>query len=282
MNWHRHPLNSAPPSFQLQKAPALALRPKGPQSRSDQIAERDAAQREVFMREVDEAVRQDKVLSLFQRYGKPALAVVVLGLLALAGFLFWQNSRQEARGAVGEQFTLALDKLDASDLPAADKELAGVIEKGGPGSAAAARLLRGGIAAAQNKPAEAAKLFAEVAADDKAPQPFRDLATIREVAIKFDQMPPQQVVDRLKPLATPGNPWFGNAAELVAIAYLKQGRNDMAGPLFAAIARDKETPESLKARARQMAGLLGVDAIDDVAKVIGEAGGEGAAGAQAQ
>jgi hypothetical protein len=31
-----------------------------------------------------------------------------------------------------------------------------------------------------------------------------------------------------------------------------------------------------------MAGLLGVDAIDDVAKVIGEAGGEGAAGAQAQ
>jgi len=45
----------------------------------------------------------------------------------------------------------------------------------------------------------------------------------------------------------------------------------MAGPLFAAIARDKDTPESLRNRARQMAGLLGVDAIDDAAKAAGGA-----------
>ena len=29
---------------------------------------------------------------------------------------------------------------------------------------------------------------------------------------------PQRVIDRLKPLATPGNPWFGSAGELVAMA----------------------------------------------------------------
>jgi hypothetical protein len=74
------------------------------------------------------------------------------------------------------------------------------------------------------------------------------------------------VIARLKPLAEPGNPWFGNAGELVGIAYMKQGHNDLAGPLFAAISRDKDAPVSLRRRARQMAGLLGVDAIDDVAK----------------
>lgn len=237
-----------------------------PQSRSDKLAQRDAAQQDVFLREVDEAVRQDEMFTLFQRYGKPAIAVVVVGLLALAGYLWWDHSSKQSAGEVGEQFTMALDKLDARNLPAADKELVTVEQKGGDGSAAAAKLLRAGIALEQNKQAEAAKLFAEVAADGDAPQPFRDLATIREVSINFDTLPPQQVVDRLKPLATPGNPWFGNAGELVGIAYMKQNRNDLAGPLFAAISRDKDVPDSLKRRTRQLAGLLGVDAIDDVAK----------------
>jgi hypothetical protein len=244
----------------------LALRPQSPQSRSEQLAKRDAAQQDVFFREVDEALRQDEMLGLFKRYGKPVAAVVIVGLLALAGYLYWDDNGKQATGAVGEQFTLALDKVDASNLPAADKELAGVIDKGGAGSAAAAKILRGGIASQQNRPADAAKLFAEVSADGKAPQPLRDLATIREIAIKFDQLPPQQVIDRLKPLAAPGNPWFGSAGELVGIAYMKQGRNDLAGPLFAAIARDKDVPDSLRRRTRQLAGLLGVDAIDDVTK----------------
>ena len=220
----------------------------------------------MFLREVDDALRQDEMLGLFKRYGVPIGAVVVALLLGLAGYLYWDHSSKEAAGAVSEQFTLALDKVEGRNLPAADEELTGVVAKGGAGSAAAAKLLRGGIAFEQNKPADAAKLFAEVAADGDAPQPFRDLASIREMSVKFDTIPPQQVIDRLKPLAAPGNPWFGNAGELVAIAYMKQGRNDLAGPLLAAIARDETVPDSLRRRTRQLAGLLGVDAIDDVAK----------------
>jgi hypothetical protein len=244
----------------------LALRPQSPPSRSEQLAKRDAAQQDVFFREVDEALRQDEMVGLFRRYGLPVAVVVVIGLLALAGYLYWSHSSKQAEGEVGEQFTLALDKLDASNFAAADKELAGVIAKGDEGSAASAKILRGGIALKQNKPDDAAKLFAEVAGDAKTPQPFRDLAMIREIAVKFDSLPPQQIVDRLKPLAVPGNPWFGSAGELVGIAYMKQGRNDLAGPLFAAISRDKEAPDSLRRRTRQLAGLLGVDAIDDVAR----------------
>ncbi len=231
------------------------------------------------MREVDEAVRQDEMLGLFKRHGRVGAIVVVVFLLALAGYLYWDHASKQSAGATGEQFTLALDKLDASNLPAADKELAGVADKGSAGSAAAAKLLRGGIALKENKQADAVKLFAEVAADSDAPQPFRDLATIREIAAQFDSLPPQQVVDRLKTLAVPGNPWFGNAGELVGIAYLKQGKGELAGPLFAAISRDKDVPDSLRRRTRQLAGLLGVDAIDDVAKA---ASGDAPAAAPAQ
>ena len=68
------------------------------------------------------------------------------------------------------------------------------------------------------------------------------------------------MISVLKRMTKPGNPWFGSAAELTAMAYIKQGRNDQAGRLFAAIAADKQVPETVRNRAVQIAGTLGVDA----------------------
>jgi hypothetical protein len=237
----------------------LALRPQRPQSRADQLAQRDAAQQDVFMREVDEALRQDEMVDLVKRWGVLIAAGVVVVLLALAGYLWWDNHSKQTAGEVGEQFTMALDKLEANNLSAADKELVGVIAKGGPGSVAAAKLLRGGIASQQNKPADAAKLFAEVSADAGAPKPFRDLATIREVAVRFDQIPPQQVIDRLKPLAVEGNAFFGTAGEMTAVAMIQANRGAEAGRLLAAVARDKTVPDTLRTRAARLATSLGVN-----------------------
>jgi hypothetical protein len=248
----------------------LALRPTRPDSRSNQLAARDAAQNEVFLREVDEAVRQDEMASLFQRYGLIAAAVLVLGLAGLGGYLWWENSQKAAIGKRGEEFTMALDKIEAGNLDAGDKALQPLADKGGSGSSAAARLLRGGIALEKGRRDEAVKLFGQVAADTAAPQAFRDLATIRQAAAAFDTMPVDQVVAKLKPLAIPGDPWFGSAGELLGIAYLKQGKPELAGPLFAAISRDKDAPETLRRRTRQLAGLLGVDAIDDPEKAVKE------------
>lgn len=230
----------------------------------------------MFLREVDDALRQDQVATVFKSYGIPIAAAVIAGLLALAGYLWWDASHKDAAGEHGEKFIVALDQIEGGHSDVGDKELAALAADANGGGAAAARLMRAGIALQKNKPADAVKLFAEVSADTTAPQPFRDLATIREISLRFDTVPPQQVVDRLKPLAVPGNPWFGSAGELVGIAYLKQGKNDLAGPLFAAISRDKDTPETLRRRARQLAGLLGVDAIDDVAKAVAEQGGQSA------
>ena len=93
--------------------------------------------------------------------------------------------------------------------------------------------------------------------------------------MQFDTIPPAEVVERLKPLAVPGNPWFGSAGELVGIAYLKQNKPDLAGPLFSAIAQDESVPESLRARSRQISGLLGVDAIADVDEIVDAQNGAG-------
>ena len=221
------------------------------------------AQQDGFLREVDEALREQEVLDALRRYGRLAGLVIAVVLIALAGYLWWDNQRQAAAGALGEQLTMALDQVEAGRLDTAKAQLQPLVGAGN-GTGAAARLLEAGMLVEQGKPAEARKQFAAVAADATAPQPYRDLATIRDVALGFDSLPADQVVTRLKPLAVPGAAWFGSAGEMLGAAYLKQNRPDLAGPLYAAIARDKTVPQSLRGRARQLAGLLGVDAIDDV------------------
>lgn len=258
----------------------MALRPD---DKTPPPADKKAlAQQDVFMREVDDALREDQLKTAMTRYGVVAGIAVVALLLALGGWLWWREHQQTVAGEHGEKYMIALDQVEAGQLAPAATALRPLASEGPAGARAAAALMQAGIALEQGRRAEAAKLYAGVAADDAMPQPYRDLALIRQVAVDFDTLPPETVIARLKPLAVPGNAWFGSAGELVGAAYLKQGRNDLAGPLFAQIAKDPKVPETLRTRARQLSGLLGVDAIVDVDAALNNSpvGGGPAAPAQ--
>jgi hypothetical protein len=218
------------------------------------------------MREVDDALREDQLVNVVQRYGRWIALVLAAGLIGLAGWLWHGERRSAEAGKAGEKFVIALDQVEAGRLAQASSALTPLATDGDAGPRAAARLMQAGIALEQGRRADAARLFHAVSRDAEAPGPYREIAKIRDVATRFDTLSPEEVIDRLKPLATPGNPWFGSAGELVGAAYLKQGRGDLAGPLFAAIAKDTTTPKSLRSRAQQLAGLLGVDAVTDVAQ----------------
>ena len=248
----------------------MALPPDPEQSRADQLAVRRAAEQEVLLREVDEAMRKDQLGTAAKRYGWAIGGAVVLGLAAFGGYLYWDASREERFEANSEQLITTLDKLEAGQIDAAEDELAALAEASDDATAISAKLARAAIALRANRQDEAVAIFDEIAADGDAPQPYRDLATIRSVATRFEQMEPQQAIDRLKPLATPGNPWFGSAGELVAMAHLKLGQRNLAGPLFAAIAQDDDVPQPIRMRTRQMAGLLGYDAVEDVDETLAE------------
>lgn len=85
-------------------------------------------------------------------------------------------------------------------------------------------------------------------------------------------MEPAEAVAALKPLAVPGKPYFASAGELLGHAYLDLGKRAEAGAVFAQIAKDDTAPDPLRSRARQMAGILGVDAIEDVDTLLEEQG----------
>ena len=125
---------------------------------------------------------------------------------------------------------------------------------------ATALLGRASLATQQNDRKAASEIYKQVAADDGLPQPFRDLATVRGTMIDFDTMKPDEVIARLKPLVEPGKPFYGTAGELTAMAMLAKGDRAGAGRLFAAIAADRQVPQTIRDRAVQIAGSLGIDA----------------------
>lgn len=220
---------------------------------------REAAQKDGFLREVDEALREEQFFDTLKRYGRPLALLIGAGLLALAGYLWWDKSNKTAAGEEAERATLALDRLEANSVDAAAKDLEPLAKEGSAATRASAAMALAAITLEKGNVDGAVKRFDAIAADAAMPQAYRDLATIRSVTIRFDKLKPEDVVARLKPLAVPGKPWFGSAGELVGMAYLAQGKNDQAGALFAQIAKDKSVPESLRGRARQIAGGMGYD-----------------------
>lgn len=246
----------------------MALPTEPALSREETLARRRAAQEDALLREVDDAVRQDDMLNFGKRYGRPlALGTGVL-VLGFAGYLFWDSRQDAARETQSETLIAALDQAQAGNLPAATSGVQPLLADGGPGPNASAQLLAAGAAMAQNKPQEAARLLTALAENGAAPTPMRDLARIRLVAMQFDTMDKDQVAAQLGPLAQPTNPWFGSAGELLAMAYLEQGKRIEAGRLFSEIARTETVPDPIRSRARQMAGVLGVDAIPDVGEFL--------------
>jgi hypothetical protein len=215
---------------------------------------------ESFVREVDENLRQDHMRQMAKRYGSWVVAAVVLFLAAVGGYLYWQHRQAQRAVTESEAMSTALDKVGSGNLKGAQAEFQPLSESSNDVTRATALLGRAAIALRQSDRKGAGAIYDQVAADTSLPQPFRDLATVRATALEFDQLKPDQVIARLSGLATPGNAFFGSAGEMTGMALLAKGDQAGAGQLFAKIAADKQVPESIRSRAVQISGTLGVDA----------------------
>jgi hypothetical protein len=214
---------------------------------------------EAFLREVDEGVRRDQVASLWQRYGVLMIAVVVLGLAALGGWLWWQDHQKQVAAQAGEDFTQALSKLEVGETAAAKAVFDRLAKDGPEGYRPLATMMQASMAVTAGDAATAVKLLDGVAADATLAQPLRDAALLKSVRLNYDKLPPATVIARLKDFAVPGNPWFGIAGEMTALAHLKAGEPDKARPLLVAIVRDTTLAGSQRNRAAQLAIALGVE-----------------------
>ena len=215
---------------------------------------------DAFLREVDENLRRDQLRDYARKYALWLIAGVVLFLAAVGGWLYWQSRQQQQAAAHSEQLSEIFRDIGANNFQTVQPRLETLAKEGGDIVRAAALFTQASAALQQGKRDQAIAKYREAHQDKGLPEPYRDIAIIRLTTLEFDSIKPEEVIARLQPLAVAGNPWFGSAGELTALALIKQGKNAEAGRMFAAIAADTQVPATMRARAVQIAGNLGVDA----------------------
>lgn len=215
---------------------------------------------EAFVREVDENLRLDQQREFARKHGNKIIAAMVLLLAAIGGYMYWQNRQQAQSAKDSETLSAVMTDIGAGNVDGVENRLKPLEGSASEGIAAQAKLTRAAVSLQKGDRATAVGLYRDLAGDRSLARPYRDLATVRLAALEFDTIKPDEVISRLEDLAKPGNPWFGSAGELTAMALLKQNKKAEAGKLFAAIAADKTVPDTLRSRAVQIAGTLGVDA----------------------
>ena len=215
---------------------------------------------ETFLREVDENLRRDQLRDFFRDNGPWLIAAVVIFLAVSGGIIWWKQHQVQKHEDQIEKLAQVYKDVGSGSMGQAPQQLDDLSNSGSKAVRASAQFARAAIALQQGDTKQATATYTAIANDDGLPAPYRDAALIRQTALQFDQLKPQDVIARLAPLAKPGEPWFGTAGEMTALAMMKQGNNQQAAQLFAAIARDQTVPEATRARAVEVASSLGVDA----------------------
>jgi hypothetical protein len=215
---------------------------------------------ETFLREVDENLRRDQMRDFFKAYGNWLILAVVVFLAASGGYIWWRNHQVQKSEAQVEKLAQVYKDIGSGSMGQAPQQLDELSKSGSKAVRASAQFARAALALQQGDVKLAIATYKSVADDSGNPEPYRDAALIRQTALEFDNLKPEEVIARLAPLAKTGEPWFGSAGEMTALAMVKQGKRQEAGQLYAAIAKDSGAPETIRARAVQVAGSLGVDA----------------------
>lgn len=217
---------------------------------------------ETFLREVDEEYRRDKVRDFFVDNRIFLISVIVLFFAVSGGWIWWQSHQRAEAGRQVEELAAIFQDIGAGKTQQAPARLDAVAENSGDAVRTTAIFTAAALDLQNNNPKAATAKYRSIAEDEGQPDPYRQIALIRQTALEFDQLKPEEVIARMKPLAVPGEPWYGSAGEMTALALIKQGKRAEAGKLFAAIGRDQRVPEILRGRSIQMASSLGIDASD--------------------
>ena len=208
-----------------------------------------------IFRDIDVELRRDNLLKLWSRYGRYIIAIAVFALVVAGGFVAWRDHQLSERRAQSTRYAGALTLAREGKEADAVKVFAAIAHEGG-GYAILAAFEEAALLAKSGDREAAAAAYDRVAAASEFDPDLRGLAVLLSVMQRMPEADAQTTIDRLAPLTASGNPWRPSAIELTALARLKLQDKSGALALFKSLADDPATPQSLRARAAEMATAL--------------------------
>jgi hypothetical protein len=209
-----------------------------------------------IFREIDEELRRDNFLKLWQRYGKYVVALAVVLVAATGLVVGWREYQSRQRQAEGVRFAVAADLANQGNFKGAADAFMEMAQSATAGRSTLARFAAASLKARGGDLPGAAAIYNQLASDGANPPLYRDLATILAARFTLDK-DPKGAIERLRPLTDAANPWHPTALELSAIAELQSGDKAAAQKTYQSLADDLTAPSGVRARAAEMVAALG-------------------------
>lgn len=207
-----------------------------------------------FLREVDEALQQERLLMVWHKSKWFLLAAVVLLVLSVAGQQAWLAWKDHQARTMANQWyafsTLNADSARAEKLPEILSTTTG-------GTHALAVYTQ---AAMQHTPAEKAKAYQQVVTSKSAPQWLKDLARLNGAIALMESNPAEakaqlELLAQAKPEELP-TPAFAPALELLALMSQQAGDVAAAKGYTEKLLQMPALPSDMRQRALQRLGML--------------------------
>lgn len=202
-----------------------------------------------FLKEVDDALHEERLLALWHRYKWLVIGLVVVvlvGTMLREGWQAWQQRQNEAAANLWYSYS-----QNAADEAAKARTLAPLMEASSPGFRALAHVTEAEGAAA----AEAAPLYRRIAEDGGMPEWLRDIAGFNTaLELMVDDRAAAAAI--LKDLSGRDGVMRGPALELVAVAAMDEGDTPAARRATEELLALPNLPAGLRARADKRLGAL--------------------------
>ena len=208
-----------------------------------------------IFQEVDEEVRRERLIKLWQRYGNLIIALCILIVAAVGGwrgYEWWQTRKAAESGAAFEAAVRLAEDAKHQEAEAAFAKLAA---DGSAGYRPLARLRVAAELTGTDK-AAAIKAYDEIAADRNAGQVIQDLAALRSGFLLVDTAPYSGIRQRLEPQTAADKPFRHSARELLALSAWKSGDTAAAKQWATMIINDSLTPQGTRSRAEVLTELI--------------------------
>jgi hypothetical protein len=210
-----------------------------------------------FIREVDEAVRQDRWLQLWKEYGVYLIGGALAIVLGTAAGVGWRTYQHNQRLEEARRYAAA-EALLRQDHPAeAGKAFLALAKNADSGYGIIARLRAAEAQAKAGEAKGAEQALSSLSKDGQAAPEYRQLGDLLAVQRDFDAADPATLTGRLAGLTEAGAPWRYSALELEALAQLRAGQTDAARHTLGDLVQDPGTPPDLSRRASELLASLG-------------------------
>jgi hypothetical protein len=210
-----------------------------------------------FIREVDEAVRQDRWLKLWKHYGAYVIGAAVAVVVGTAAGVAWRAYQDSQRQAEAEQYMAASDLLRQDRPTEAAEAFRALARETGSGYGVLARLQAAHALGQAGDAAGKVGMLDQLAEDDAAAPLYRQLGELLAAQEEFADASPDNLTSQLDKLSAADSPWRYSALELRALAQLRAGDTAAARETLASLVDDPRTPPNLSRRAAELLASLG-------------------------